>query len=237
MFNNRLDTYVETPVSNSARSSNFEQKQSVWSSTFAALETKNFTITPYHESFLAYHGTPFTTKVALNMDAVTSLKTSAGEFTVHGGLEPVFNTGTRETMTGRINREPGKSYAALTTKEDGSAEIKQQEPDTTLEYIAGVAYVPSFAPKFKLSTDVYFDRVYHPVYNALSDENGERVEKAGYAYEDSTLTDVILTYQADSLTSIQNRTMISHTGFYAANTKGKETPRIQNRLSLIYKLF
>lgn len=237
LFNNRLDTYVETPVSNTARTSNFDQKQSVWVSTFNALETSNFTITPYHESYLAHHNTPFTTKLAVNLDAFTSLKTSAGEFTVHGGLEPNINTGTRETMTSRINRDPGKTFATLTTKDDGKAEMKQQEPDSTLEYIGGVAYTPSFAPKFKLSTDVYFDRVFHPVYNAVADENGERIEKAGYAYDDTTLTDVIFSYQADSLTTIQNRTMINHNGFYASNAKGKDTPRIQNRLSLIYKLF
>lgn len=237
MFNNRLDTYVETPVSNETRTSNFSQKQSVWVSTFTALDTGNFTITPYHESYLAHQDKPFTTKLAVNFDASTSLKTAVGEFTVHGGLEPFINTGTRETMTSRINREPGKTYSTLAPKEDGTIEVKQQEPDSVIEYIGGVAYTPSFAPKFKLSTDVYFDRLYHPVYNAVSDENGERLEKGGYAYEDSTMTDVILSYQADSLTTIQNRTMIFHDGLYAANFKGKDTPRIQNRLSLIYKLF
>lgn len=237
LFNNRLDTYVETPITNSKNTSNFSQGQSVWVSTFTALDKPNFSITPYHESLLAFRDKPFSTKVAVNFDAFTTLKTGAGELTVHGGIEPFLNTGTRETMTNRVNREPGKSYSLVTTKEDGSAEIKQQEPDTTLEYIAGVAYVPSFAPKFRLSTDVYFDRLYHPVYNAVSDEKGERIEKSGYAYEDSTMTDVILSYQADSLTTIQNRTLIFHNGLYAANYKGKDTPRIQNRLSLIYKLF
>jgi hypothetical protein len=236
MFNNRLDTYVETPLSSSARSSNFSQKQSVWVSTFNAFESEHFTVIPYHESKLAHENNPFSTIVALNLDAFTSLKSSIGEFTVHGGLEPRFNTGTRETMTSRVNRDPGKTYSLVTKKDDGSAEVKQQEPDSTLEYIAGVAYVP-FAPKFRLSTDTYFDRVYHPVYNAVSDEKGERLEKSGYALEDSTMTDVILSYQADSLTTIQNRTLVFHEGLYAANYKGKATPRIQNRLSLIYKLF
>jgi hypothetical protein len=237
MFNGRLDTYVETPVSSAARTSNFEQKQSVWVSTFNALETDHISITPYHESMLPHQNSPFSTTVALNVDAFTSLKTTMGEFTVHAGIEPKFTTGTRETMTNRVNREPGKIYSTLAPKKDGTTEIKQQEPDTAIEYIGGVAFVPSFAPKFRLSTDVYFDRLFHPVYNATSDQNGERLEKAGYAYEDSTLTDVVLSYKADSLTTIQNRTLIFHDGLYAANYKGKSTPRIQNRLSLIYKLF
>ncbi len=237
MFKNRLDTFLETPVASSARTSNFDQRQSIWVSTFNALETDHISITPYQESLLAFHDSPFTTKVAVNVDAFTTVKTSIGDVTIHGGLEPNFNTGTRQTLTNRVNREPGKNYASLTTKDDGTSEIKQQEPDTTLEYFGGIAYTPSFAPKFRLATDVYFDRLYHPVYNAVSNENGEYIEKAGYAYEDSTLTDIVLSYQADSLTTIQNRTMVFHDGLYAANYKGKNTPRIQNRLSIVYKLF
>jgi hypothetical protein len=237
LFNNRLDTFIEVPVASDARSSNFLQRQTYWLTTFNALETSNFSITPYNESFLAHEDKPFTTKLAVTLDAFTTIKTTAGDVRLHGGLEPFMETGTRATMTNRINREPGKTYSLVTTTEDGSAEAAQREPSTALEYMVGVSYVPSFAPKFSLSTDVYFDRIYRPVYDAVSDESGERLEKTGYAVEDTTFTDVILAYNADSLTTIQNRLMIYHDGLYAANTKGKATPRIQNRLSLIYKLF
>lgn len=235
MFNNRLDTFAEVAFTNSARTSNFKQGQGYWYAEFAALQGDTFNITPYQESFLPYEGKAFETKLAVTLDAKTAgLNLGVGELTLHGGLEPQMGIGTREKTTSNVNRNREK----LTLSEGAAApEVKQQEPDFTLEYIGGIAFKPSFAPKFNLTADVYFDRNYKPVYDEVVDAEGQRLEKAGYAHEDKTLTDVILDYKADSLTTIRSRTMINHDGLFASANKPQSEPRIQQRLSLIHKLF
>jgi hypothetical protein len=72
-----------------------------------------------------------------------------------------------------------------------------------------------------------------------ADETGEHVEKTGYSIGERTLTDVVVTYKADSLTSIQSLTRLRHDGFYAANKSHDPArmPQIEQRLSLIHKLF
>ena len=236
MFKNRLDTYVETPIAIQSRTSNFSQGQSLWVMQYAALESQNFYITPYTESMLANQSKPFTTKAALNFDANASVRIIGGEFSFHGGIEPQMAIGTRESKTSLVAREEGKIYS-LVSEKDGKFEATQKEPTSTLEYIGGIGFKPNFAPKFSLTADVYFDRTYNPTYKAVVDDNGERLEKTGYAISDATTTDVILNYAADRLTSVQSRTLIFNDGLYASAPKGQGSPRIQQRLSLIHKLF
>jgi hypothetical protein len=237
-FNNRLDVYVETPIANEARTSNYKQSVSNYQTTFAAYAGNVFSVTPYAQGYLPHNGSDFSSDLAVNTDAAKTFDLTIGKLSIHGGLEPQVSTGTEPTQGEAIVRKNG----ALSLKDDGSPEkqsIAQREPTTTLEYIAGFSFTPSFAPKLSLATDAYFDRSYIPTYELRSDETGEHVEKTGYAINDKTLTDVVLTYKADALTSIQSLTRLRHDGFYAAN-KPHESPRmpqIEQRLSLIHNLF
>jgi hypothetical protein len=237
-FNNRLDIYVETPITNEARTSNYKQSISNYQTTLAAYTGNVFSITPYAQGYLPYNGSDFTSDIAINTDAAKTFELSFGKLSIHGGLEPQVSTGTEPTQGEAIVRKNG----ALSLKDDGSPEkqnITQREPTTTLEYIAGFAFTPTFAPKLSLGTDAYFDRSYIPTYELRSDETGDHMEKTGYKINDRTLTDVVLTYKADSLTSIQSLTRLRHDGFYAANkpSQSPRMPQIEQRLSLIHNLF
>jgi hypothetical protein len=237
-FKDRLDIFVETPVANSARTSNYEQKASNYQATFAAYSGDILSVTPYAQGYLPHNGSDFTSDIALNTDAAKSFDTAIGKFTIHGGLEPQVSTGTEPTQ----GEASIRNYGAMALKGDGSQEkksIAQSEPTTTLESIAGFSFTPSFAPKLSLATDAYFDRTFTPEYEMRADETGEHVEKTGYSIGERTLTDVVVTYKADSLTSIQSLTRLRHDGFYAANKSHDPArmPQIEQRLSLIHKLF
>jgi alkyl hydroperoxide reductase subunit F len=66
---------------------------------------------------------------------------------------------------------------------------------------------------------------------------GDQVEKTGYAISDVTTTDFVVAYKADDLTTIQSLTRVRHDGFYAESKPYGALPQIEQRLSLIQKLF
>ena len=237
-FKDRLDAWVETPIVSQARSSNYEQKVSNYQATFAAYSNGPFSVTPYAQGYLPHNGSDFTSDLAINTDVSREFAIIGGKLTLHGGIEPQVSTGTEATSSdAKIVRN-----GAYSLDEDGKAQttsVAQREPTTTLEYIAGVAYAPSFAPKLSIVADAYFDRISTPQYEMRSDDTGDHLEKTGYETSYKTLTDIVVAYKADKETTVQSLTRIRHNGFYedAANYAATRLPQVEQRVSLIYKLF
>jgi hypothetical protein len=209
--------------------------------TFVAYQGEIFSVTPSSAGYLPYEGSRLASDFALNIDAGKSINLAGGKLTVHGGIEPQVSTGTQAASS----EAPVVSRDGTALTEDGkpkSQSVENQEPTTTLEYIAGVAFVPSIAPKLTLSADAYVDRTFSPTYEIKSDETGDRTEKTGYSIKDTTLTDVVVAYKADDLTTIQSLTRIRNDGLYAKGKPysaedGGRVPQVEQRLSLIHKLF
>jgi hypothetical protein len=237
-FKDRLDVFVETPITNKARTSSYEQSRSFYQATFAAYSNGPFSVTPYSQGYLPFKGAGVESVIALNTDVSGSFEIIGGKLTLHGGIEPQINTGSKPATSEAAVVKNG----ALSLDENGNAQtqtIENREPGTTLEYIAGFSFTPSFAPKLSLTTDAYFDRVSTPTYELRSDETGDHVEKTGYDVNHKTLTDVVVAYKADKETTIQSLTRIRHVGFYedAQNYSASRVPQIEQRISLIQKLF
>ncbi len=229
-FNNRLNLYVESPLKSVIHTSTFAQTQPAYVGTFAALEAEHFSITPYVQGGLPHKEARLSSLLAVNFDASSSIETGMGALSFHGGIEPELSTGTKVTKV----KANVMSNGALALAEDGSVQTKEvapQEPTPIMEYSAGVSFTPSIAPKFSLGVNTYVDREFAPVYVVMEDEAGSRQEKTGYAITDASLSDIVLAYKADSLTTIQSLTRIRQNGVLAS------VPSIEQRLSLIVKLF
>jgi hypothetical protein len=229
-YSNRLDAYVEPRLVSSAQSSTFEQGKSFYQATFAALEGDHFTITPYVNGYLPYKNERLSSTLNLNFDAASSVDTGFGLLTFHAAIEPELATGTKVTKVDANVTSNG----ALSLDDTGAPKTKSvapQEPTSTLEYVAGFAFVPSMAPKFSIGADTYVDREFAPVYEVREDAAGSHQEKTGYSISDKTTTDIVVVYKADSLTSIQSLTRVRQDGVLA------KVPAIEQRLSLIQKLF
>ena len=238
-YNGRFDVYVETPISNEARTSAYSQSTSAYQATFAALQGDMFTIMPFVQGYLPHNGSDFSSDAAVNFDLGKTLELNIGKITFHGSFEPHMASGT----------EPSRSEAPMLTNgsyalgDNGSPKTKtvdHQEPTTALDYIVGFAYTPAAAPKLSLCVDAFFDRMYTPTYKVNGDGESERMEKTGYSITDSTTTDIVVTYAADKLTSIQSLTRLRHGGLYtngiAYGSEGR-VPQVEQRLSLVQKLF
>jgi hypothetical protein len=235
-FKDRLNFFVESRIVSQARTSNYQQAQSYYETTFAAYSGDVLSVTPYSYGYFAFKDKPMTNLLAVNVDASKSLDLVGGKLTIHGGMEPEVSTSTKADTTDA----PVVSRDGTALVEDGKPKTKSidnREPTTTLEYIAGIKFVPSIAPKLSLSADGYFDRSYVPTYEIKSDETGDRVEKTGYAIADVTTTDFLVAYKADALTTVQSLTRVRHDGFYAERKPYGALPYIEQRLSLIHKLF
>ena len=239
-YSKRLDLWVESPIVSQARTSNYQQGRSNYQVTFAAYQGDILSVTPYSAGYLPYQGARLESDFAVTVDASKSLNLSGGKFTLHGGIEPQVSTGTQAAKSDA----PVVSREGTALTEDGKAKsrnVENQEPTTTLEYIAGVAFVPSFAPKVSFSADAFFDRKYKPTYEVKSDETGDHTEKTGYVVKDTTLTDIVVAYKADDLTTIQSLTRILNDGLYARgknyDAEDGRVQQVEQRLSLIHKLF
>jgi len=238
-FNDRLDVYVETPITNEARTSMYSQSTSAYQATFVALAGETFSITPYVQGYLPHNGSDLSSDAAVNFTAATTYKSVLGAIDLRGGFEPHVASGTEPMRSdARVVRN-----GSLALGEDGNPEtknIENREPTTMMEYIVGFTFTPVVAPKLSLSVDAFIDREYAPVYEVQSAESAESVKKVGYKIGDATTTDVVLNYAADSLTSIQSLTRLRHDGWYAAGKSfGSDgrMPQIEQRISLVHKLF
>jgi len=238
-FNDRLDVYVEVPVTNEARTSNYTQSPSVYQATFAALAGDLFSITPYVQGYLPHNGSDFTSDAAVNFTAASSKESVLGTLDFRVGLEPHVASGTEPTRSDVGIRRNG----SLSLDQEGKPEtrnINNREPTTMVEYLVGVTFTPKATPKLSLSVDTFIDREFAPVYEVKDNNGSESVEKTGYKIGDATTTDFVLTYAADSLTSVQSLTRVRNDGWYAAgvsSSEGSRLPQVEQRLSLVHKLF
>jgi hypothetical protein len=158
---------------------------------------------------------------------------------LRAGVEPHVSSGTEPTKSDvRIRRN-----GALTLGQDGNPEtrsVDHQEPTTMMEYLLGFTFTPHVAKKLSLSVDTFIDREYAPVYEIRDTDGVQTVEKTGYSIGDATTTDFVLNYAADSLTSVQSLTRVRNDGWYAAGVRssdGSRMPQIEQRISLVQKLF
>jgi hypothetical protein len=238
-FNDRLDAYVEVPVTNEARTSMYSQSPSVYQATFAAVSGDVFSVTPYVQGYLPYDGIDFSSDAAVNVTVANSVESRLGTLDLRAGVEPHVFTGTEPTRSDVGIRRNG----SLSLNRDGRPEtttIENQEPTTMVEYLLGFTFTPKATPKLSLAVDAFIDREFAPAYEVQSNDTGESVEKTGYKISDATTTDFVLTYAADSLTSLQSLTRVRNDGWYAAGVRGADgerMPQIEQRISLIYKLF
>ena len=238
-FNDRLDVYVEVPITNEARTSMYSQSASNYQATFAALSGEVFSITPYVQGYLPYNGSDFSSDAAVNFTAATSLETVFATVDLRAGVEPHVASGTEPTRSEVGIRRNG----ALSLDQEGKPEMRSldnREPTTMVEYLAGFTITPKAAPKLSLSVDTFIDREFAPVYEVRENNGSESVEKTGYKIGDATTTDLVLTYAADKLTSVQSLTRVRNDGWYAAGVVGSDgsrMPQVEQRLSLIHKLF
>lgn len=238
-FNDRLDVYVEVPVTSKTRSSMYSQSPTVYQATFAALSGDVFSITPYVQGYLPYNDSDFSSDAAVNFTAATTYDSVLGAFDLRAGVEPHVSSGTEPTKSDVGIRRNG----ALALGQDGSPEKKtvdHQEPTTMMEYLLGFTFTPHAAKKLSLSVDTFIDREYAPVYEIRESDGVQSLEKTGYKVGDATTTDVVLNYAADSLTSVQSLTRLRNDGWYAAGVRsadGSRMPQIEQRISLIHKLF
>lgn len=238
-FDDRLDVYVEVPITNEARTSSYTQSPSVYQATFAAVSGDVFSVTPYVQGYLPYNGSDFQSDAAVNVSVGTSYESVLGTLELRAGLEPHVSSGTEPTRSDvRIRRN-----GSLSLNVDGSPEsreIENREPTTMMEYLLGFTLTPKATPKLSLSVDTFIDREFAPVYEVRDLEGRESVEKTGYKIGDATTTDVVLNYEADKLTSIQSLTRFRNDGWYAAGVKSSEggrVPQVEQRISLVHKLF
>ncbi len=238
-FNDRLDVYVEIPVTSETRSSMYSQSPTVYQATFAALSGNVFSITPYVQGYLPYDGSDFSSDAAVNFTAATTYDSVLGALDLRAGIEPHVSSGTEPTTSDvRIRRN-----GALALGQDGSPEtrtVDHKEPTTMMEYLLGFTFTPHVAKKLSLSVDTFIDREYAPVYEIRESDGAQALEKTGYKVGDATTTDVVLNYAADSLTSVQSLTRLRNDGWYAAGVRsadGSRMPQIEQRISLIHKLF
>lgn len=238
-FNDRLDMYVEVPITNEARTSMYSQSPSVYQATFAALSGDVFSITPYMQGYLPYNGSDFSSDLAVNFTAATSLESSFASIDLRAGFEPHVASGTEPTRSDVGIRRNG----SLSLDQDGSPEtrtVDHREPTTMVEYLVGFTVTPKIAPKLSLSVDTFIDREFAPVYEVKDSDGSESVEKTGYKIGDATTTDFVLNYAADKLTSVQSLTRVRNDGWYAAGVAGSggsRMPQVEQRISLIHKLF
>ena len=230
-FNDRLNLYANFPVQNVVKTSNVVKVRSDYAAIFAAVAADNYSITPYVNGLLPNNDDRFDAMLAVTFDLAASVETGIGALGFHGAIEPEMATGTQSKAVDAQRMSNGQ----LSLAEDGSANTKKvsaQEPTPTMEYVAGVSFTPSSAPKFSLTADVYVDREYAAAYVVREDDTGaSRQEKTGYNITNKSLTDIILAYKADKLTTIQSLSRIRQDGVIAT------APRIEQRLSLIHKMF
>jgi hypothetical protein len=238
-FNDRLDVYVEVPVTSESRTSMYTQSPTVYQATFAALSLEKFSITPYVQGYLPHNGSDFVSDAAVNFTAATTYDSVLGSVDLRAGVEPHVSSGTEPTKSDvRIRRN-----GALTLGQDGNPEtrsVDHQEPTTMMEYLLGFTFTPHVAKKLSLSVDTFIDREYAPVYEIRDTDGVQTVEKTGYSIGDATTTDFVLNYAADSLTSVQSLTRVRNDGWYAAGVRssdGSRMPQIEQRISLVQKLF
>ena len=238
-FNDRLDVYVEVPITNEARTSMYSQSASTYQATFAALSGDVFSVTPYVQGYLPHNGSDFTSDAAVNLTAAKSVDLALGTLDLRLGFEPHVASGTQPTRSDVGIRRNG----SLSLDQEGNPETKtidNREPTTMVEYLVGFTLTPKATPKLSLSVDAFIDREFAPVYEVKDTNGSESVKKTGYKIGDATTTDFVLTYAADKLTSVQSLTRVRNDGWYAsgvASSDGSRMPQVEQRLSLIHKLF
>jgi|694.fasta_scaffold140682_2 hypothetical protein len=238
-FNDRLDVYVEVPITNEARTSMYSQSPSTYQATFAALSGEVFSVTPYVQGYLPHNGSDFTSDAAVNLTAAKSVDLALGTLDLRLGFEPHVASGTQPTRSDVGIRRNG----SLSLDQAGKPETKtidNREPTTMVEYLVGFTLTPKATPKLSLSVDTFIDREFAPVYEVRDTNGSESVEKTGYKIGDATTTDFVLNYAADKLTSVQSLTRVRNDGWYAAgvsSSDGARMPQVEQRISLIHKLF
>jgi hypothetical protein len=231
VFNDRLNLYAQFPVENVVKTSTITKTKSDYAAIFSAVQAEHYSITPFVKGLLPSDQNRFDAVLAVTFDLASSVDTGIGALSFHGALEPEMATGTKSKDDVDAKVISNGQYSLAEDGAPATQKVTPQEPTPTMEYAAGASFTPSIAPKLSLTVDLYVDREFAAAYVVREDDEGSRQEKTGYKITNTSLTDIVLAYKADSLTTIQSLSRIRQDGVMAT------APRIEQRLSLIHKMF